>query len=107
MSMQMDRMLVSTAVTKDKPVTLAFLDDERIGIWPGLIVNGPCIELRSMHGPDVAKSESKGFVWLGYSSGVCKLRIVPFCRRRIPPDWIALLPCIFNDDAQAHLACLF
>ena len=62
MSMQVDRMLVSAAIAKDQPVTLALLHHQRLDIRPGLIVDGPGIEFGTMLGAIIAKGQNERLI---------------------------------------------
>jgi hypothetical protein len=41
MAVQVDRMLVSTSIAQDHPITLACLKKQRINVWPRLIIDSP------------------------------------------------------------------
>src|ERR1035437_1298569 len=77
MAVQVDGMLVAAAVAKDHAVAFAGMHNEWLDFRPGLVVDGPGIELRSMLRADVAEGEDEGLI-RGWRGGrICKLRVVP------------------------------
>src|ERR1700749_5093820 len=65
MPVQMNGMLISAAIAQDKSVAFAPLNHKRIDLRPGLIVDGPGIELRFPCRPisrNVSVNVSSGFV---------------------------------------------
>ena len=70
-------MLVAAAVAEHQAVTLALLHHERIDVRPGLVVDGPCVELRALLRTNVAEGQDEGFVRRGRGGGVGELRVVP------------------------------
>lgn len=62
MPMQVYRVLVSAAIAKNHPVPLALLHNQRLDLWPRLVVNRPCIELGVALRAVIAKGKDKGFI---------------------------------------------
>ena len=75
-----------------------------IDVGPGLVVDGPRVELRAFLRANVVEGERHGLVGRGGGRGGSKLCVVPLDGCGIVPDGCAGFAGILDDDAEAHLA---
>ncbi len=61
---QVKRMLIAAAIAKDQPISLAGMHNQRLDFGPGLVVDRPSVELRTVLRADIAKGQHERLVRL-------------------------------------------
>jgi hypothetical protein len=97
-------MLVPASIAKRKAVSLARMHHERLDLGPGLVIDRPGIELRSVLLADVAEGENECLIGCGSFGRTGELGIVPWRGSGILPYRCASLTGILHHNAESHLA---